>query len=86
MPCVRCAGSGSKEVHLKPDTVASPAARGPRELEEVAMSENKRSAKEILEYLAERVRRIEGECHNVGEVLERMAERLPTPRVEPVEE
>ena len=39
----------------------------------------KRSAKEVLEYLAERVRRIESETHNVAEVLERMAERLPTP-------
>jgi flagellar motor component MotA len=45
----------------------------------------KRSAKEVLEYLAERVRRIESETHNVAEVLERMAERLPTPREEPID-
>ncbi len=49
------------------------------------MRENSRSAKEVLEYLAERMRRIECECKTVGEVLERMAERLPAPRDRPEE-
>ena len=40
---------------------------------------NKRSAKEVLEYLAVKVRNLEEEAQKIAEVLERMAERLPTP-------
>ena len=73
---VRFAGSGSKGPHFARGFAVHHAAKRPRE--EVAVS-NKRSAKEVLEYLAERVRRIESETHNVAEILERMAARLPTP-------
>ena len=68
--------SGSNGPHSANGSVLRHAAKRPRE-EVVAVT--KRSAKEVLEYLAERVRRIESETHNVAEVLERMAERLPTP-------
>ena len=73
---VRSAESVSNGPHFANGSAVHHAAKRPRE--EVAVS-NKRSAKEVLEYLAVKVRNLEEEAQKIATVLERMAERLPTP-------